>query len=58
MYKATIYYLDKNGRPSALVENFKSGLEALSAVGLAELIMEHEKNPDTFIDYKIEEVEE
>lgn len=58
MYKATIYYLDKNGRPSVLVENFKSELEAMSAVGLVELTMEHEKNPDIFTEYKIEKVEE
>lgn len=58
MYKATVYYLDKNGRPSMLVENFESELEAMSAVGLAGLAMEHEKNPDTFMEYKIEKVEE
>lgn len=58
MYKATIYYLDKNGRPSVLTENFESELEATSAVGLAELAMEHEKNPDTFTKYKIEKLEE
>lgn len=58
MYKATIYYLDKNGRPSVLVENFESELEAMSAVGLAKLVMEREKNPDTFTEYKIEKLEE
>lgn len=58
MYKATIYYLDKNGRPSLLAENFESELEAMSAVGLVELAMEHEKNPDTFVEYKIEKAEE
>lgn len=58
MYKATIYYLDKNGRPSVLTENFESELEAMSAVGLAGLAMEHEKNPDTFTEYKIEKLEE
>lgn len=58
MYKATIYYLDKNGRPSRMISNFKSELEAISAVGLVELTMEHEKNPDTFVEYKIEKVDE
>ncbi len=56
MYIATIYYLDKDGQPSIMQGSFKSELEAISAVGLVELTMEHEKNPDTFLGQKIEKV--
>ena len=56
MYITTVYYLDKDGQTSVMHGSFKSELEAISAVELVELMMEHEKNPDTFLGQKIEKV--
>ena len=58
MYKATVYYLDKDGQPSKMIGNFKSELKAIVAVDLARLAMNNEDNPDTFLAQKIEKVEE
>lgn len=58
MYKATVYYLDKNGQPSMMSGNFKSELKAIATVDLMRLAMEREKNPDTFLAQKIEKMEE
>lgn len=58
MYKATVYYLDKDGQPSMMIGNFKSELKAIAAVDLTRLAMENENNPGTFLSQKIEKVEE
>lgn len=58
MYIATIYYLNKDGQPSIMQGSFKSELKAIATVDLTRLAMESEKNPATFLDQKIEKVEE
>jgi len=58
MYKATVYYLDKDGQPSMMIGNFKSELKAIAAVDLMRVSMENENNPVTFLAQKIEKVEE
>mgnify|MGYP007106075268 CR=1 FL=1 len=58
MYKATVYYLDKDGQPSMMIGNFKSELKAIAAIDLMRLAMENEDNPGTFLSQKIEKVEE
>lgn len=58
MYKATVYYLDENGQLNMMGGSFKSELKAIAAVDLAKLAMKHGDNSDTFIDYKIEKMEE
>lgn len=58
MYKATVYYLNKDGQPSKMIGNFESELKAIAAVDLARLEMKNEDNPDTFLSQKIEKVEE
>ena len=58
MYKATVYYLDKDGQSSMMIGNFKSELKAIAAIDLMRLAMENKDNPGTFLSQKIEKVEE